>query len=90
MRSIFVFITALCTPLLLPGCSDAIWNAGDLAEWVRDRAEEQGCVRESIELEDWYREEPSGNNWHGVCTDAVTGNRKAFSIDVDPVWTPSG
>jgi len=41
-------------------------------------------------LEEWYREEASGNHWHGTCADSGTGNQKKFSIKVDSVWTPSG
>lgn len=75
--------------LVAAGCSNDIWNAGDLAEWVRDRAVEQGCERNSIELEDWYRDESGKNIWHGSCLDRKNRQRMDFAIDVDPVWTPS-
>ena len=69
------------------GCP-RIWNAGDLAVWVEDQAVDQGCRRETIELEDWYTPTEQGNVWHGTCRTAG-GEAKAFGIDVDPVWTPS-
>lgn len=43
---------SLAGALVLLGCA-SIWNAGDLAVWVKDRAVEQGCQREAIALEDW-------------------------------------
>lgn len=89
MQSMTLSLGVSCV-VLLAGCSESIWNAGDLAEWVRDQATGQGCVRDSIELEEWYREEASGNVWHGTCTDTTSGDRKQFSVNVDPVWTPSG
>jgi len=72
---------------MLSACSD-IWNAGDLAVWVQDRAVEQGCQRETIALEEWYSETTEGNVWRGTCRD-TQGHRKSFAINVDPVWTPS-
>ena len=53
--------------LLVPGCT-SIWNAGDLANWVRDQAVEQGCQRETIELEDWSAETAESNVWRGTCS----------------------
>ncbi len=73
---------------LSAGCND-IWNAGDLAEWVREQAVKSGCETATIELEDWYREEPGGNVWHGTCRDRSTGEDMAFAIGVDKVWEPS-
>lgn len=73
--------------LFLTACS-GIWSAGDLAIWVRDRAVEQGCQRETIALEEWYTTEAGGNVWHGTCRDS-RGNAQTFGINVDPVWTPS-
>jgi hypothetical protein len=73
--------------LTLSACAD-IWNASDLALWVRDQAVAEGCERETIELDDWYTAEGEHNVWHGTCRDAQ-GNAKAFGINVDPVWTPS-
>ena len=73
--------------LLLAGCTN-IWNAGDLADWVRDRAADEGCQPASIQLEDWYTETADGNVWRGVCLDSA-GNSKSFGINVDSVWTPS-
>ena len=75
--------------LLASGCLNVIWNAGDLAEWVRDRAVEQGCERESIELDEWYTSENGKNNWHGRCLKQAGSQRMEFSINVDSVWTPS-
>ena len=75
--------------MALPACSNDIWNASDLANWVRDRAVEQGCERDSIELEDWYREEGGKNLWHGSCRKSGSDDRMQFAIDVDPVWKPS-
>jgi hypothetical protein len=48
-----------------------------------------GCETATIELEDWYREEPGGNVWHGTCRDRSTGEDMAFAIGVDKVWEPS-
>jgi uncharacterized protein YjbJ (UPF0337 family) len=73
--------------LILPACAD-IWNASDLALWVRDRAVAEGCQRETVELDDWYTLEAGHNVWHGTCRDGQ-GNDKAFGINVDPVWTSS-
>jgi hypothetical protein len=75
--------------LALAACTGSgIWNAGDLAVWVKDRAVEQGCQRDSIQLEEWYTETAEGNVWRGPCRDAQ-GNPQSFGVDVDPVWTPS-
>jgi hypothetical protein len=81
--------TLLASVTLLSGCGPSIWNAGDLADWVRTQAEQEGCVRDTVELEDWYRETSEGNQWHGTCADAATGNRRTFAINVDGVWSPS-
>ena len=81
--------TAVAAHLFLAACtSTSIWNAGDLAVWVRDRAVDQGCQRETIKLDDWYTAEAEGNVWHGICRDPK-GNEKAFGVNVDPVWKPS-
>ena len=74
--------------LVLSGCA-SIWNAGDLAVWVKDRAVAQGCQRETIVLDDWYEQTAEGNVWRGTCRD-IAGNPKAFGINVDAVWIPSG
>lgn len=74
--------------MIIGGCGGGIWNAGDLALWVRDRAVEEGCRRDTIELEDWYTETAGGNVWRGTCRDDQ-GNAKSFAINVDRVWTPS-
>ena len=73
----------------LNGCMPSIWNASDLAEWVREQAVRRGCQSGSITLEDWYRETESGNVWHGSCLDDA-GESMTFAVNVDPVWTPSG
>jgi hypothetical protein len=74
-------------PLLMAACTN-IWNSGDLAVWVRAQAVEQGCQRETIKLDEWYRAEAGGNVWHGACQDAA-GNEQSFGINVDRVWKPS-
>lgn len=71
------------------GCSKQIWNAGDLIDWVKDRATEQGCDRKSIELKEWYDNSPEGNVWQGSCVNAKTGKSMAIRINVDSVWKPS-
>jgi hypothetical protein len=73
--------------IFVTGCS-SIWNASDLAVWVKERAVEQGCRRDTIELEEWYTETPEGNVWRGNCRDSL-GNTKSFGINVDQVWKPS-
>jgi len=80
---------ALLTLLLLPGCMRKIWNAGDLAEWVRQQAVSTGCRPGSIELEDWYRETDGGKVWYGTCQDD-RGAKMPIAINVDSVWNPSG
>lgn len=75
--------------ILATACTKDIWNASDLAQWVRDQAVEQGCERESIELEDWYTSEKGRNNWHGRCLKQGSDEQMDFSINVDSVWTPS-
>ncbi len=74
--------------LLLHGCMPSIWNASDLAEWVREQAVKRGCQNDSITLDDWYQETKSGNVWHGRCLDD-TGETMTFAVNVDSVWTPS-
>ena len=78
---LFVFLATACT--------NEIWNAGDLADWVRDRAVEEGCERESIKLGDWYTSENGRNDWHGDCLKQGSAEQMEFSINVDSVWTPS-
>jgi hypothetical protein len=51
---------------------------------VRDRAVEQGCQGETINLDEWYTAEAEGNVWHGTCRDAQ-GSTKSFGVNVDPV-----
>ena len=82
--------TALCIiGFGISACTSSnIWNAGDLAVWVKDRAVERGCERQSIQLDEWYTETPEGNVWRGTCADGQ-GSAKSFGINVDPVWTPS-
>ena len=78
----------IATTTLLAGCGPAIWNAGDLAAWVRNEAVKQGCEQPTIELDEWYVQTPAGNVWHGNCKNA-TGLPKSLAINVDRVWTPS-
>lgn len=77
---------------MLPSCTarDRIWNASDLDKWVRDQAAGQDFQRNSIQLEEWYRDEGNGCLiWHGK---GLKDNRapEAFAIRVDGVGTPSG
>lgn len=78
---------SLVFALAIAGCT-SIWNAGDLAVWVREQAVEEGCRRDTIVLDEWYTETTEGNIWRGTCRDA-DDNPMTFGIDVDPVWTPS-
>ena len=73
--------------VFMSGCAN-IWNAGDLAVWVKDRAVKQGCQRETIDLKEWYTETAEGNVWRGTFQDN-RGQTMSFGINVDPVWTPS-
>lgn len=87
-RALLAMVFA-AAPLVLAACTSAdIWNAGDLAVWVRERAVEQGCQRETIELDEWYTAESDGNVWRGTCRD-TEGNKKPFGANVDAVWKPS-
>ena len=81
-------LLSIAAALWVSGGCGGIWNAGDLALWVRDRAVEEGCRRDTIELEEWYTETSGGNVWRGTCRDDQ-GNEKSFEINVDRVWTPS-
>jgi uncharacterized protein (DUF2147 family) len=80
---------ALTLAAVSMGCASQIWNASDLIDWVKDRAVEQGCTRQSIELKDWYEKGPDGNEWHGSCISAKTGKAMNIRINVDSVWKPS-
>ena len=82
-------VTCLLIAFLSTACMNEIWNAGDLADWVRDRAVEEGCERESIKLGDWYTSENGRNDWHGDCLKQGSAEQMEFSINVDSVWTPS-
>jgi hypothetical protein len=81
-------LTILTGVLILSGCASSIWNAGDLAHWVRDQAVKQGCERETIVLEEWYVQTDEGNVWRGTCNDTEDQER-TFGINVDSVWKPS-
>ena len=75
---------------LLSSCgSSSIWNAGDLAKWVRKEALDKGCEADSIVLDEWYVAEGGKNNWKGRCKNGNSGEAMEFSINVDKVWTPS-
>ena len=78
----------LAGALTLSGCASSIWNAGDLAQWVRDQAALQGCQRDTIVLEEWYTQTDEGNVWHGTCKD-TDGQHRNFGINVESVWKPS-
>ena len=88
-RRIRLVILCWIPIILTTACTKDIWNASDLAQWVSDQAVEQGCERESIELEDWYTSENGRNNWHGRCLKQGSDEQMDFSINVDSVWTPS-
>ena len=79
----------ILTLIALPACMPAIWNAGDLANWVRDQAVDRGCERDTVVLEEWYVETSQGNVWRGTC---IGGDQQPmeFGVNVDSVWTPSG
>jgi hypothetical protein len=80
-------LLAATAALLLSGCA-SIWNASDLAVWVRDQAVKEGCQRDTIEIEAWYTKTDRGNVWRGTCTDD-NNQPMAFGINVDSVWKPS-
>ena len=93
-RSFMYAATRVAIVTFLPiaagsGCEKKIWNAGDLAEWVRNQAVKQGCQPGSIELAEWYTSEAGRNDWKGSCVKGEGEERINFSINVDPVWTPS-
>ena len=54
-----------------------------------DEAVKQGCERGSIQLDEWYKAESTGNVWHGTCLDRELGEPMRFAVNVDTVWTPS-
>ena len=84
-------LPALVVMLVMSACSprDKIWNAGDLIEWVRSEAVKQGYQPDSIELEEWYREEGDQLIWYGRGIREGSNQESEFSIRVDEVWTPS-
>ena len=83
-------ISSLAVLILLNACVGAnIWNAGDLAKWVRKQAVKDGCESKSIELDNWYHSDQGKNIWSGNCTHAESGKSMRFNIPVDKVWTPS-
>ena len=88
-RAAHLTMACLLFAFLATACMNDIWNAGDLADWVRDQAVEEGCERESIELDEWYTSENGRNNWQGHCQKHQGGEQMKFSINVDSVWTPS-
>jgi hypothetical protein len=91
VNHILLLSVAMLAFALCPSCArSSIWNAGDLAEWVKNQAVQQGCERESIKLEEWYRNEDGRNVWHGTCRDPKTGKTRSFAIPVDSVWKQSG
>ena len=83
-----VQITMLACILTLSGCASSIWNAGDLARWVKDQAVKEGCQRDTIVLDEWYTQTGEGNVWRGTCKGA-DGQQRDFGINVDSVWKPS-
>jgi hypothetical protein len=85
MKTRYLGLLAGC---FLAGCS-GIWNAGDLAEWVRSQAIEAGCAPESIALDDWYTPRDGVNVWLGECVSQETGETIRLEIGVDRIWTPS-
>lgn len=85
MKSVFVLPLAM---LSLTGCGQ-IWNAGDLAQWVRKQAIEAGCAPESIELAEWYVNRDGKNLWPVSCRSARDDTSMTLEIGVDEVWTPS-
>ena len=87
-RKLYAQLATLAGALALSGCASSIWNAGDLAQWVRDQAAQEGCQRETIVLEEWYKETDEGNVWRGTCKGA-DGAEQSFGINVDSVWKPS-
>ena len=78
----------LLAGLLLAGCNQ-IWNAGDLAQWVRVQAGNQGCDPATIELNEWVDATEEGNVWSGTCVNALSSASMSFGINVDSVWTSS-
>ena len=60
-----------------------------IAGWVKDEAVKQGCERDTIQLDEWYTAESTGNVWHGTCVGRDSGERMTFAVNVDAVWTPS-
>jgi hypothetical protein len=76
---------ATVVAVVMSGCA-SIWNAIDLAIWVKDRTVEQGCQCGTIELEEGHTETAEGNVWRGTCR-GTPGNSKSPGITVGPVWT---
>lgn len=91
MRLIHILI-GMVMFLLLNACTtrDRIWNASDLEAWVREQAVEQGYRKDSIELDEWYREVGDQLVWHGEGVETASGKKSSFGIRVDEVWSPSG
>ena len=74
---------------IVSGCADDIQNAGDLGQWVKKQAVRQGCIADTVDLEEWFVAEAGKNNWHGTCVSRVSNESIEFSINVDSVWTAS-
>lgn len=85
MKRVFLLVTLA---VLVAGCTQ-IWNASDLADWVRVQAESEGCDPQTIELADWYEARGGENVWPGACVNAQSGETMNFAIGIDAVWTPS-
>ena len=82
-----LLIVTVLAMAVLSACNQ-IWNAGDLAEWVREQAVDQGCDPTTIKLNEWYDATDEGNVWSGTCVNATSGESMTFGINVDSVWTP--
>ena len=74
--------------LVLTGCNQ-IWNAANLAEWVRVQAGDQGCDPATTELNEWVDATEDGNVWSGTCVNALSSASMSFGINVASVWTSS-
>ena len=82
-------IQVLALALLIAGCGPSIWNASDLAVWVRNEAVKKGCDPATVRIADWYVNRGGENVWPVECVHRESREPMKLDIGVDKVWKPS-